>query len=76
MNTPKTRAELRATRTPNKWVPSPELRIWLYGVLVAGAALAIGYGLLTVEQGGLWLALGAAILGTGNLLAARNVPRE
>lgn len=75
MNTPRTRAELRATQTPNRWVPSPAVRLWLYGILVAGAALAVGYGLLTVEQGGLWLALGAAVLGGGNLIAARNVPR-
>lgn len=76
MNAPKTRAELRATRTPNAWVPSPAMRLWLYGVLVAAAALGIGYGILTVEQGGLWLALFAAILGVGPLLAARNVPRD
>ena len=76
MNAPKTRAEARATQTPNQWVPSPEVRLWMYGILVALAALAVGYGIITVEQGGLWLALGAALLGVGNLIAARNVPRE
>ena len=74
---PRTRAEAksRATITPNRWVPSPAVRLWLYGILVALAALGVGYGILTVEQGGLWLALGAAVLGVGNLIAARNVPR-
>ena len=76
MNTPKTRAEARATQTPNRWVPSPEVRLWMYGILVALAALGVGYGLLTVEQSGLWLALASAILGIGNLIAARNVPRD
>ena len=76
MSTPKTRAEARATQTPNRWVPSPEVRLWMYGILVALAALAVAYGVVTVEQGGLWLALAAAVLGVGNLIAARNVPRE
>ena len=76
MTAPKTRAEARATQTPNRWVPSPEVRLWMYGILVALAALAVAYGLVTVEQGGLWLALAAAVLGVGNLIAARNVPRD
>lgn len=73
---PTTRAEARATETPNAWIPSPAVRLWFYGVLVALAALAVAYGLVTVEQGGLWLALGAAVLGAGPLVAARNVPRD
>ena len=74
---PSTRAEAkqRATTTPNKWIPSPELRGWLYSILAALAAVGVGYGVITAEQGGLWLALGAAVLGVGNLIAARNVPR-
>ena len=76
MSTPKTRAEARATRTPNRWVPSPAARLWMYGILVALAALGVGYGLVTVEQSGLWLALASAVLGVGNLIAARNVPRD
>lgn len=74
---PSTRAEARAlaTETPNKWIPRPEVRLWLYGVLVALAALGIGYGLITIEQGGLWLAVFAAVLGVGPLIAARNTPR-
>lgn len=75
MTEPTSRASARATQTPNKWVPSPEVRLWMYGILVALAALAAAYGIVTVEQGGLWLSLGAALLGVGNLIAARNVPK-
>lgn len=76
MTEPSTRAEARATQTPNKWVPSPAARLWLYGIAIAVAGLLVGYGILTVEQGGLWLAVIGAILGTGNAVAARNVPRD
>lgn len=61
--------------TPNKWIPSRAVRLWLYGIAVAVAALLIGYGFLTVEQGGLWLVLLASILGVAPAVAARNVPR-
>ena len=76
MNPPRTRAEARAraAATPNRWIPSPAVRLWLYSILVALAGLGIGYGIVTAEQGGLWLALGAAVLGVGNLLAAGNTP--
>lgn len=76
MNAPKTRAEARATETPNRWVPSPEVRRWLYGILIALAALGVGYGILTAEQSGLWLALASAVLGVGNVVAAGNVPKN
>ena len=75
MTAPRTRAEARATTTPNRWVPSPEVRLWLYSILTALAPIGVAYGLITVEQGGLWLALASALLGVGNLLAARNTPR-
>ena len=41
MSTPKTRAEARATTTPNRWIPSPAARLWLYGIAVAVAALLV-----------------------------------
>lgn len=74
---PQTRAEAkeRATETPNKWIPDPAARAWLYGILVALASVGIGYGAITAEQGGLWISLGSALLGVGPLVAARNVPR-
>lgn len=75
---PTTRAEIkqRATLTPNRWIPSPDARRWLYGVLVALAGVGVGYGIITAEQGGLWLSLGAAALGVGPLVAGRNVPSD
>lgn len=38
------------------------VRAYLYGVLIPGEALAVSYGLLSDNQGALWLALGAAVL--------------
>ena len=61
--------------TPNRWIPSKAARLWLYGVAVAAAALLVGYGLLTAEHGGLWLALVGSVLGLGNAVAGRNVPK-
>lgn len=77
MDKPTTRAaaKARATETPNRWIPSTAARLWLYGIGVALAALLVGYGVITTEQGGLWLVLFGAMLGTGNAVAARNVPR-
>lgn len=40
-------------------------RAWIYRVLVAVAALAVGYGLLTGEEAALWLAAASAVLGNG-----------
>ena len=75
MSTPRTRAEARATTTPNRWVPSPKVRLWLYGILVALAPIAVAYGILSGEHAALWLTLAVAVLGNGNLLAASNPPR-
>lgn len=38
------------------------VRSYLYGVLVPGEALAVSYGLVSSNDGVLWLALGAAAL--------------
>ena len=38
------------------------VRSYLYSVLIPGEALAVSYGLLSDNQGALWLALGAAVL--------------
>lgn len=47
----------------------PKLRKAIYGVAVAGAALAVGYGLLTETEALLWLGL----FGATNALAFVNV---
>ncbi|QTF71769.1 phage holin [Arthrobacter woluwensis] len=62
-----------ATQTPNRLVPSPRARRWLYGVLAAAAPLGVSYDLVTGQQAGLWLSLGAAVLG---VVAIANTPSE
>lgn len=47
------------------------VRAYLYGVLVPGEALAVSYGLVSDNQGALWLALGAAALVVPAAEAAR-----
>lgn len=64
-----------AETQPNRWITSANARLWIYGILVALAAVGATYGIITIEQGGVWLALGAAVLGVGNLLAAGNVSK-
>ena len=63
-----------AQLTPNKWIPSPEVRGYVYSVAIAGAGVAIGYGIITAAEGGLWLSLAAAVLGFPAALAKRNTP--
>lgn len=76
MNTPKTRAEARATETPNRWIPSTTARLWLFRCIAAAGPLVTFYGLATAEEVALWIGLGATILGTpAASLAAVNVPR-
>ena len=72
-----TRAETRPTRTPNKWIPSPKARVWLFRIVAAAGPLVVFYGLATHEEVALWLGLGATILGTpASTLASVNVPRD
>ena len=52
---------------------TPARRLYLYGVLIAAAALAGTYGLVTGAQGAAWLGVGAALLGLP--IAAANVRR-
>lgn len=53
--------------------PSPAMRIWLYGLGVAGGALLVYQGILTDEALVLWLGLLAAAL---NVQAAANVDAQ
>lgn len=64
------------TRTPNKWIPSPAVRAWLYGIVVAAGAVAVLYGIVTQEQVSVWLHLieAALLIGTGGLALA-NTPK-
>jgi hypothetical protein len=77
MSAPKSRAEARATQTPNRWVPSPQARLWIFRTIAAAGPLVTFYGLASAEEVALWLGLGATILGTpAASLAAANVPRD
>ena len=49
-------------------------RKYIYGVMIAASPIAVAYGIVTIEQAGLWLAFGGALLGLSNLLAFKNVP--
>ena len=72
-----TRAALRPTRTPNRWIPSPAVRRWVFRSIAAAGPLVLFYGLATAEEIALWLGLGATILGTpGATLASVNVPKD
>ena len=75
---PSTRAEARrlATETPNRWIPRPEIRLWLFRSIAAAGPLVVFYGVATADEVALWLGLGATILGTpAASLASVNVPR-
>lgn len=75
---PLTRAEVRAraTITPNRWVPSPAVRAWLYGIIAAAVPLLVLLGVFSTEVGAHVLNIAAAFLAIGGLaLAAKNTPR-
>ncbi|QXE28547.1 hypothetical protein [Microbacterium paraoxydans] len=75
---PRSRAEAkeRATLTPNRWVPSPAVRAWLYGIIAALVPLLVVLGVFSTEIGAHVLNVVAAFLAIGGLaLAAKNTPR-
>lgn len=62
--------------TPNRWVPDPAVRKYLYGVVVAMIPVLVGFGLVSPEQVQLWLNLAGAVLGLGTtVLAVANTPK-
>ena len=72
---PATRADAK-TATPNRWIPRPEFRRYLYAILAAAGPIVVFYGLATSEEVALWLGLGATVLGTpASTLAAANTPK-
>lgn len=68
---------MNTNETPNRWIPSPEVRAWVYRVLAAVGPLVVFYGWATADEVALWLGLGGTILGTGPAaLAAVNTPKK
>lgn len=53
-------------------MPSPAMRRWLYRVVNAGLAVAVGYGVVNGQESMLWLLLVNAALG----LADANVAQD
>lgn len=49
-------------------------RAWLYGIATALVPVLTAYGVVTSDQGGVWLFLAAAVLGTSSpVLALKNL---
>lgn len=44
---------------------SEQTRAWIYRILLALAAVAVGYGLITDAEAALWVGVGTAVLGNG-----------
>lgn len=53
-----------------KFLASHATRQWLYVVITALVPLLVSYGIIDNETAALWLALAAAVLGTGTASAA------
>jgi len=51
--------------TSGRWRDTEPVRLYLYGLLGPGAALAVLYGLLSAEEAAGWLVVGASALGIG-----------
>lgn len=55
---------------------TPRVRQWLYIVVTAGVPLLIAYGIVDAVQAALWLALAAAVLGSGTAAVAVRSQRK
>lgn len=65
-----------AAVTPNKWIPSPEIRKYIYRVIAAFGPIAIAYGFITDTELVLWLGFIETVLVTPvGVLAAANTPK-
>jgi hypothetical protein len=64
-----------AAETPNKWVPSPKVRGYIYRVLVAAGPVCLFYGVLTAEEVAVWLGFGGTVLAPAGVLALANTPK-
>ena len=60
---------------------TPRMRSWLYGIVTAALALAVGYGIIDPGNAEHWLALASAVLGLAGSATAfayrpTRVPRD
>lgn len=61
---------------PNRWIPSPALRSWLYGVSIAVLALCGALEIVSPQLNGAITGVVAAVLGIANgSLALANTPK-
>lgn len=51
-------------------LPNAQVRQYLYGVLIPGLGVLMGYGIIDGNQAALWLSLGGAVLGLGTATIA------
>jgi len=64
-----------AAETPNRIIPSPAVRAWIYRVIVALATVGVLYGIITPDQSTAWLEVAGAALGViSSGLALANTP--
>ena len=62
--------------TPNRWVPDPVIRRYLYGVVVALIPVLVAFGVVSPDSVQVWLNVAAAVLGLGTTtLAIANTPK-
>lgn len=61
---------------PNKFIPSPRFRAWLYGVVAAVLVVLVAVGVLAPDVSNPILAVVGAVLGIGtSTLALVNTPK-
>lgn len=62
----------------NKEIIPAQIRTWLYGMITAAIPLLSAYGIISEQVAPLWVALGAALLGTTTAFAYRptRTPKE
>jgi hypothetical protein len=49
-----------------------KVRQYIYGILVAASPIVVYKGIMDINEAGLWLVFGGAVLGLSNLLALTN----
>ena len=52
------------------------VRQWLYGIVTALVPILIAYGVIESADAAIWVALAAAVLGTGTALTHTNTRRD